>query len=98
MAMPPHGTLPDSRLRILSADSLAAIAVREKTSDRYWTRPDPICSLRLGWRAQPVRHMFHLLPHETILELGCGSGQFTRALLASSRNECPVTAATFCYP
>ena len=37
----------------------------------------------------------HLLPRQTILELGCGELRLTRALLRVSRNENPITAATF---
>ncbi len=33
------------------------------------------------WRAQTFRHMVHLLPGQTILELGCGEGIFTRQLV-----------------
>jgi ubiquinone/menaquinone biosynthesis C-methylase UbiE len=74
---------------------LEAIAARERVSDRYWSHQDPINEQRLGWRAQTVRHLFHLLPGETILELGCGSGRLTRALVHATRDECPITAATF---
>src|SRR6516225_8010896 len=72
-----------------------SIASRERVSDRYWSQQDPICELRMWWRAQTVRHMFHALPGETFLELGCGSGRFTRALARATRGECPITAATF---
>jgi ubiquinone/menaquinone biosynthesis C-methylase UbiE len=75
--------------------ALAAIAARERVSDRYWSHRDPINELRTWWRAQTVRHLFHLLPGESILELGCGSGTLTRALVRATRGECPITAATF---
>src|SRR5262245_35220730 len=74
---------------------LENIASRERVSDRYWSQQDPIRELRMWWRAQTVRHMFHALPGETFLELGCGSGWFTRALMRATRGECPITAATF---
>jgi dolichol-phosphate mannosyltransferase len=82
----------------VSRSTLEAITSRERVSDRYWTRRDPIRDLRLWWRAQTVRHMFHVLPGETILELACGSGGLTRALVRATRGECPITAATFCLP
>ena len=37
----------------------------------------------------------HLLPGQTILELGCGELRLTRALLQVSRGENPITAVTF---
>jgi SAM-dependent methyltransferase len=74
------------------------VAARERVSDRYWSQRDPINELRTWWRAQTVRHLFHLLPGESILELGCGSGQLTRALVRATRGECPITAATFYLP
>src|ERR1700730_11380628 len=76
---------------------LAALAMRERVTDRYWSHEDSINELRIWWRAQTVRHMFHLLPGESILELGCGSGKLTRALAEVTRNECPITAVTFCF-
>jgi dolichol-phosphate mannosyltransferase len=35
------------------------------------------------------------LPHQKILELGCGSGTFTRHLVEVTRRECPIVAVTF---
>ena len=80
---------------VLPAAAIEAIAARERVSDRYWTRKDTILAKRLRWRAQTVRHTFHLLPGESLLELGCGSGAQTRAIHAAARGECPITAATF---
>src|SRR5262249_4998933 len=76
---------------------LDAVARRELATDHYWSRRDPINDLRIWWRAQTVRHMFHVLPGESILELGCGSGKLTRALVQVTRGDCPITAATFCF-
>jgi SAM-dependent methyltransferase len=49
----------------------------------------------LRWRANAVRHCFHVLPGETILELGAGSGLWTEHLSAVLRGENPITAAVF---
>jgi dolichol-phosphate mannosyltransferase len=73
----------------------SALAVRERYRDDYWRKQDPIAADRLLWRAQAFRHTVHLLPGQTILELGCGEGLFTRALLRVSRGENPITAVTF---
>ena len=79
----------------LASKYLESIAARERISNRYWSQQDPISELRMWWRAQTVRHMFHALPGENFLELACGSGRFTRALLRATRGECAMTAATF---
>jgi dolichol-phosphate mannosyltransferase len=71
------------------------LAVRERYRDDYWRKDDPIAEDRLLWRAQTFRHTVHLLPSQTILELGCGDGLFTRALLHISRGENPITAVRF---
>ena len=47
------------------------------------------------WRAQSLRHSMHLLPGQTILEIGAGAGYFTRQLYAVTRGENPITAITF---
>jgi len=37
----------------------------------------------------------HVLPGQTILEVGCGEGAFSRQLAKVTRYECPLTAITF---
>src|SRR5437762_3285726 len=82
---------------LLPADSslVSRLAVREAYRDEYWRKNDPIVDDRLLWRAQAFRHTVHLLPGQTILELGCGQLQLTRALLRVSRGENPITPVTF---
>jgi glycosyltransferase involved in cell wall biosynthesis/SAM-dependent methyltransferase len=76
----------------------SALAIREQYREEYWRKHDPILDDRLLWRAQTFRHTVHLLPGETILELGCGKLRLTRALLRVSRRENPITAVTFQSP
>lgn len=73
----------------------STLAVRERYRDDYWRNNDPIAEDRLLWRAQTFRHAVHLFPGQTILELGCGEGLFTGALLRVCRGENPITAVTF---
>jgi dolichol-phosphate mannosyltransferase len=74
---------------------VSILELRERYRDEYWRKRDPIIEDRLLWRAQTFRHTVHLLPGQTILELGCGELRLTRVLLRVSRNENPITAATF---
>jgi len=78
-----------------SGSLFSTLAIREQYREEYWQKHDPIVDDRLLWRAQAFRHTVHLLPGQTILELGCGRGRLTRALLQVSRNENPITAVTF---
>jgi dolichol-phosphate mannosyltransferase len=77
------------------ASFIETLAIREQFRDRYLQHRDPIVEDRMLWRAQTFRHMVHLLPGQTILELGCGQGMFTRQLARVSRGENPITAVTF---
>ena len=72
----------------------SSLAAREQYRDDYWIRRDPIYRDRLFWRAQSFRHMVHLLPGQTILELGAGRGLFTVALDRVVRGKNPITAVT----
>ena len=89
LAPPPVG------LDAIPASMMKSIADRERASDRYWTHKDKLVEIAGLVARCTARHMLHLLPGETILELGCGSGTLTRALEGVSRTECPITAATF---
>lgn len=84
------GVVPDEVAAIVTD-----IGARERELERYWERRDPINALRQWWRAQVARQSFHILPGESILELGCGKGRLTSALLRATRGECHVTAVTF---
>jgi len=74
---------------------IETLALREAYRDAYRANRDPIADERLLWRAQTFRHLVHLTPGQTILEIGCGDLRFTRRLAEVSRGENPITAATF---
>jgi SAM-dependent methyltransferase len=76
--------------------TMQLLSMREQYRDQYWLRRDPIIWERLHWRAQTFRHLVHLLPGQTILELGAGKGLFTRSLSNMTRGKNPITAVTFC--
>lgn len=67
----------------------------EKQRSIYWESQDPFTDLRLNWRASMMRHLFHILPGQKILEIGSGDGKFTGALVAATRGECKITAVEF---
>jgi 2-polyprenyl-3-methyl-5-hydroxy-6-metoxy-1,4-benzoquinol methylase len=76
-------------------EPVRTLSRREQFRDRYWQKRDPIIKDRLLWRAQTFRHLVHLLPNQSILELGCDNGLFTEQLRKVTRGENPITAATF---
>ncbi|MBA2301064.1 MAG: glycosyltransferase [Acidobacteria bacterium] len=67
----------------------------ERSREAYWRRYPATSPVRLRWRAVTVRHCFHVLPGESLLELGAGSGLWTRHLAEALRGENPITAAVF---
>lgn len=79
----------------LQGKAIETLGLREQYRDQYWLTRDPIYHDRLLWRAQSFRHMVHLLPRQSILELGCGQGLLTRQLVRVSRGENPITSVSF---
>ena len=67
----------------------------ERSREAYWLRHPNTSPFKLRWRALTVRHSFHVLPGESILELGAGSGLWTEHLSTVLRGESPITAAVF---
>ena len=67
----------------------------ERSREGYWRRYPATSPVKLRWRALTVRHCFHVLPGESLLELGAGSGVWTRHLAETLRGENPITAAVF---
>jgi len=67
----------------------------ERARESYWLKYPGTAELKLRWRAVTVRHCFHVLPGESILEIGAGSGLWTQHLAEVLRGESPITAAVF---
>ena len=67
----------------------------ERAREAYWLRHASTSPIKLHWRAVTVRHCFHVLPGESILEIGAGSGLWTERLTAVLRGENRITAAVF---
>lgn len=67
----------------------------ERAREAYWLRYPATSPSKLHWRAVAVRHCFHVLPGERILELGAGSGLWTEHLTRVLKGKNPITAAVF---
>src|SRR3974390_2645814 len=67
----------------------------ERARERYWRRYLGTSPIKLRWRALTVRHCFHILPGESILEIGAGTGLWTEHLSEVLRQENEITAAVF---
>ena len=71
------------------------LRLMELSREDYWLRHPSTSPYKLRWRAITVRHSFHVLPGESILEIGAGSGLWTEYLSSVLRGENPITAAVF---
>lgn len=67
----------------------------ERVREAYWLRYPQTSPVKLRWRALTVGACLHVLPGESILELGAGSGIWTEHLATVFRGESPITAAVF---
>ncbi len=67
----------------------------ERTREAYWNGSPGTSPTKLRWRAVTVRHCFHVLPGERILELGAGTGLWSQHLSDVLRHENPITAVVF---
>jgi len=67
----------------------------ERSREAYWLRYPGTSPTKLRWRALTARHSFHILPGETILELGAGSGAWTEHVDEVLHGENPITGAVF---
>lgn len=67
----------------------------EEHKDGLWKRFDHCVNLKLHWRALAARHSLHIIPGQTILEFGAGSGAWTRQISSILHGENPITAAVF---
>lgn len=74
---------------------IVSLARQEQNRTIYDNDFDPFVELRMAWRASTMRHLFHILPGQRILEIGAGDGRFTQALIKTTRRECPITSAVF---
>jgi ubiquinone/menaquinone biosynthesis C-methylase UbiE len=67
----------------------------ERAREDYWGRYPGTSPIKLRWRALTVRHCFHVLPGETVLEIGAGTGLWTEHLSTVLRHENEITAVVF---
>ena len=67
---------------------------QEQLRESYWENRDYFLSFRLRWRAQMARHLFHLFPENSILEVASGSCQWTREISNAGGNRNPICATT----
>ena len=67
----------------------------ERARERYWRHYLGTSPIKLRWRALTVRHCFHILPGESILEIGAGTRLWTEHLSEVLRQENEITAAVF---
>jgi len=67
----------------------------EQTRENYFKAFPGSSPYKLRRRAMTVRHCFHVLPGETVLELGAGSGLWTQYLTEVLGPKNFITAAVF---
>ena len=74
-------------------DLIESLKKQEWLRENYWKNVDYFLPIRLKWRAQMVRHFFHLFPENSILELGAGSCRWAREISEANGNRNPICSA-----
>ncbi|MFH1772682.1 MAG: glycosyltransferase [Candidatus Omnitrophota bacterium] len=74
---------------------ISCLSEQERRRVEYWNNFDPFVNYRMHWRSSMMRHLFHILPGQKILEIGAGNGKFTASLMRVTRGECDITACVF---
>jgi glycosyltransferase involved in cell wall biosynthesis len=69
--------------------------LEEERERRWQKRYSNAVKLKLHWRASVIRHTLSILPGESILELGAGSGLLTEQINAVLEGANPVTGIVF---
>ena len=82
-------------LNFMETTITARLAKVEENRTVYWEKYDPFVGHRVKWRASVMRHLFHILPGQKLLEIGAGDGLFTQSLAEVTNNECEITAGIF---
>jgi len=73
---------------------LEVLQRQEGLRNAYWEKRDRYLDSRLRIQAHMVRHLFHLLPGESILELAAGAGRWTEELCRMTSGENPICSVT----
>jgi dolichol-phosphate mannosyltransferase len=74
-------------------DLIESLKKQERLRENYWENVDYFLQIRLKWRAQMVRHFFHLFPENSILEVGAGSCRWAREISEANGNRNPICSA-----
>lgn len=73
----------------------AILQALEREREHRWKQRLEAVEIKLHWRALAIRHIFHVVPGQSILELGGGSGLLTEQLNHILKGENPITSVTF---
>ncbi|MEZ5039403.1 MAG: glycosyltransferase [Saprospiraceae bacterium] len=71
------------------------LALHEQRRDAHWGRHFSAASNSLFYKGTTFRHLNHLLPQQTILELGGGKGYFTQQLRKVCLGQNHITTINF---
>jgi 2-polyprenyl-3-methyl-5-hydroxy-6-metoxy-1,4-benzoquinol methylase len=89
-------TVPACNGDLTPVDHLLSILQElEVEREQRWKRQGKASELKLHWRAAAIQHMFSVVPGETILEFGAGSGLLTEQLSSLLQGENPITSVVF---